>query len=406
MNLAVWAERNGVARVSAYRWFHAGLLPVPAQRVGRLIVVDGPVLEESRRGRTVVYARVSSADQRSDLDRGVARVMAWATTRQLAVDKVVSEVGSALNGHRRKFLALLRDPAVTRIVVGHRDRFCRFGSEYVQAALAARGRELVVVDSAEVGDDLVRGMTQILTLMCARLSGKRAAQNRAKARPCRCGRGRGGSLMARFEVPEGWCVQALRFTLDPTEGQARALARHFGARRKAYNWTVATVKAGIEAWHVSGVGTDKPSLPVLRKWWNTVKNEVCVNAETGQVWWAECSKEAYADGIGGAVDGYWNWQNSRSGKREGKTMGFARFKKKGRDQDRVTFTTGAMRVEPDRSRHTAPALVLQDGLVRVAAGGRRPLVPVVENLSRLPACAGHRVGRKMAMRRLFGHPPA
>jgi hypothetical protein len=73
------------------------------------------------------------------------------------------------NGHRCKFLALLRDPAVTRVVVEHRDRFCRFGSEYLQAALAAQGRELVVVDSAEVDDDLVRDMTEILTSMCARL---------------------------------------------------------------------------------------------------------------------------------------------------------------------------------------------------------------------------------------------
>jgi putative transposase len=39
--------------------------------------------------------------------------------------------------------------------------------------------------------------------------------------------------MTKFEVPEGWTVQAFRFTLDPTEGQARSLARHFGARRKA-----------------------------------------------------------------------------------------------------------------------------------------------------------------------------
>jgi len=67
---------------------------------------------------------------------------------------------------------------VTRTVAEHRDRFCRFGSDYVQAAFAAQGRELVVVDSAEVDDDLVRGMTEILTSMCARLYGKRAAQNR------------------------------------------------------------------------------------------------------------------------------------------------------------------------------------------------------------------------------------
>jgi predicted site-specific integrase-resolvase len=130
MNVAAWAERDGVARVTACRWFRAGLLAVPAQRVGRLLLVNDAPAETPRRGRTAVYARVSSADPRSDLDRQVARVTAWATVQQISVDRVVAEVGSALNGHRGKFLAVLRDPAVRRIVVEHRDRFCRFGSEY------------------------------------------------------------------------------------------------------------------------------------------------------------------------------------------------------------------------------------------------------------------------------------
>lgn len=180
MNLATWAHRNGVARVTAYRWFRSGVLPVPARRVGRLILVDDPTVVMQMAGRTAVYARVSSADQKADLHRQVARVTAWASDEQIPVDKVVTGVGSASNGHRRTFLALLRDPSITRIVVEHRDRFCRFGSEYVQAALAAHGRELVVVDSSEVDDDLVRDMTEILTSMCARLYGKRAAANKAK----------------------------------------------------------------------------------------------------------------------------------------------------------------------------------------------------------------------------------
>jgi putative transposase len=173
--------------------------------------------------------------------------------------------------------------------------------------------------------------------------------------------------MARFEVPQGWTVQAFRFTLDPTEDQASSLARHFGARRKAYNWTVAALKADIEAWHATGVETAKPSLGVLRKRWNTIKNDVCVNAETGAVWWPECSKEAYADGIAGAVAAYWNWQQSRSGKRAGKGVGFPRFKRKGRDADRVCFTTGAMRVEPDRRHLTLPVI----GCVRTHENTRR-----------------------------------
>jgi predicted site-specific integrase-resolvase len=107
-------------------------------------------------------------------------VTAWVTTEQIAVDDVVTELGSALKRHRGKFLALLRDSSVMRIVLEHRDRFCRFGWEYVRAALAARVRELVVVGTAEVDDDLVGDMTEILTSMWARLYGKRAAANRAR----------------------------------------------------------------------------------------------------------------------------------------------------------------------------------------------------------------------------------
>ena len=69
---------------------------------------------------------------------------------------------------------------VTRIVVEHRDRFCRLGSEYLRTTLPAHGRELAVVDSGEVGDDLVRDMTEILASMCARLYGKHAAANRVR----------------------------------------------------------------------------------------------------------------------------------------------------------------------------------------------------------------------------------
>ena len=197
--------------------------------------------------------------------------------------------------------------------------------------------------------------------------------------------------MARLEIPDGWCVQAFRFTLDPTEEQARSLARHFGARRTAYNWTVATLKADIEAWHASGIQTQKPSLRVLRKRWNTVKDQVCVNADTGVPWWPECSKEAYADGIAGAVDAYWNWQTSRAGTRAGKRVGFPRFKRKGRDADRVSFSTGAMRVEPDRRHLTLPVI----GTVRTQENTRRIERLIANSRARVLAISVRRNGTRL-----------
>ncbi len=94
--------------MTAYRWFREGKLPVPARPAGRLILVDQPPVSAVP-GITAVYARMSSADQRSDLDRQVARVTAWAAAEGLPVGRVVTEVGFALNGKRRKLLALLRD---------------------------------------------------------------------------------------------------------------------------------------------------------------------------------------------------------------------------------------------------------------------------------------------------------
>jgi predicted site-specific integrase-resolvase len=181
VNLKEWAAATGISYVTARRQYAAGTLPVPTYRLGRLIMVGEPLTgAKADVGQVVVYARVSSSDQKSDLDRQVARVTTWATGQRLSVDGVVTEVGSAFNGHREKFVALLRDPAVTTIVVERRGRFARFGAEYVEAALSAQGRRLLVVDPAEVDDDLVRDVTEILTSLCVRVYGRRAAANRAR----------------------------------------------------------------------------------------------------------------------------------------------------------------------------------------------------------------------------------
>ena len=85
-----------------------------------------------------------------------------------------------MNGARTKARRLLSDPAVTVVVVEHRDRLGRMNTGLIEAALSASGRRLVVLDAGEVADDLVRDMTEVLTSFCARLYGRRSAKNRAK----------------------------------------------------------------------------------------------------------------------------------------------------------------------------------------------------------------------------------
>lgn len=178
MKLSTWAKKQGVTYRTAWRWFKEGTLPVAAEQTstGTILVKELPDESDS----VVLYARVSSRDQKQDLDRQILRLLQFAHAKGWPVVETVLEVGSGLNAHRPKLLKLLRNSRFKIILVEHRDRLMRFGSEYVEAALAAHGKQLAVVDPQEIKDDLAQDMIEVLTSFCARLYGRRSARNRAK----------------------------------------------------------------------------------------------------------------------------------------------------------------------------------------------------------------------------------
>jgi putative transposase len=154
-----------------------------------------------------------------------------------------------------------------------------------------------------------------------------------------------------FAVPDGWVVRGFLFEVETTRlEQPAQILQAFGARRYAHNWALAQVKANLDA------RVADPSVPPLawnlyelRKAWNQAKQEVAP-------WWRCASKEAYASGIADLVAGLHNWSNAKAGRRKGSRVGFPRFKARHRDRGRVRFTTGAMRLEPDRRHITVPVI--------------------------------------------------
>ena len=178
MKLSEWAKLQGITYKTAWKWFQDGKLPAPAEQMPTGTIIVYPV--EQSRSKVALYARVSSADQKSDLDRQIARLVLYASEKQLPISQTVTEIGSGINGNRPKLLRVLRDQSINLILVEHRDRLIRFGCEYLEAALSAQGRRLMIVDESEDRDDLVRDMIELLTSFCTRLYGKRAARNKAK----------------------------------------------------------------------------------------------------------------------------------------------------------------------------------------------------------------------------------
>jgi putative resolvase len=183
MRLKEWAAQQGIHYQTAWKWFRDGKLPVPALQTpsGTILVQSVADATPQDDGGLGLYARVSSHDQRADLDRQVSRLTQWAAAASASarVVRVEAEVASGMTGRRPKLRRLLADPAVRTVVVTHRDRLARMNAELVEAALSAHGRRLVVLDDGEVTDDLVRDMVEVLTSFCARVYGRRSARNRA-----------------------------------------------------------------------------------------------------------------------------------------------------------------------------------------------------------------------------------
>jgi putative resolvase len=157
VKLSQWARANGVGRQSASGWFLAGVLSVPArQSAAGVVLADVP---DRAAAGVAIYAPVSSSGQRRDLGRQVSRLAEYLTADGLAPAEIICGVGLGLNGHRTRLLGLLWGALVGTVVAGQ----------------------------AEVSDELVRDVGEVLAGFCAGRCGRRSAKHRAElALAARC----------------------------------------------------------------------------------------------------------------------------------------------------------------------------------------------------------------------------
>lgn len=164
-------------------------------------------------------------------------------------------------------------------------------------------------------------------------------------------------------------VQAYKYALDPTSVQVAALRSHCGAQRFAFNWGLARVKANLDQRAAEGsYDLDTAALTALVSWsayglrkdWNLTKDEVAP-------WWNANSKEAYSSGLANLATALRNWADSRQRLRNGRKVGFPRFKGK-RALPSCRFTTGALGlVDHDRRHVKLPRI----GVVRTHESTRK-----------------------------------
>jgi predicted site-specific integrase-resolvase len=178
MRLRQYAQKMGVSYKTAFRWWKAGKLDAYQLDTGTIVVRE-PAQSQEATG-VALYARVSSADQKDDLERQMQRLKDYAAAKGYPVTKIVSELASGLNDSRPKLMKVLTDTSIGVIVVEHRDRLTRFGFNYIEQLLAVQGRRLEVIFPSDTDHDLVDDFIAVITSMASRIYGRRTSKRRAE----------------------------------------------------------------------------------------------------------------------------------------------------------------------------------------------------------------------------------
>ncbi len=171
MKLSDYAKQVGISYQTAWRMWKRGELNAYQLPTGTIVVKTD---NESSLSEAIacIYSRVSSAENKSNLDAQAERLTNYAIARGYRIYKVVKEVGSGLNDNRKQLAKILVDDNYNILIVEHKDRLARFGTNYLKILLEKTGKKLEIVNEAENGkDELMQDLVSIITSFCARLYG-------------------------------------------------------------------------------------------------------------------------------------------------------------------------------------------------------------------------------------------
>lgn len=182
------AEVLGVSITTLRRWEAAGKLVAEHTAGGHrrydLAKLRPELFRAADQGKrkTIAYARVSSPDQKDDLERQQQLLQRYCTRQGWTFD-VVADLGSGVNYHKKglkRLVSDMLDGQVGRLVITHKDRLLRFGAELVFAICEAKNVEVVILNQGEdtgFEEDLAKDVQEIVTVFGARLYGSRSRRH-------------------------------------------------------------------------------------------------------------------------------------------------------------------------------------------------------------------------------------
>ena len=187
INIGQAAEILGVSKSTLRRWESENKL-IPARTKGFQRRYELSQLRPHQKRkiiqekRTVAYARVSSHDQKKDLERQKEMLSLYCVSQGWKYE-VIDDLGSGMNYHKRglkKLITMILDQEIGRLVITHKDRLLRFGAELIFSICEAKKIEVVMINQgteSRFEEELAKDVLEIITVFSARLYGSRSRRN-------------------------------------------------------------------------------------------------------------------------------------------------------------------------------------------------------------------------------------
>ena len=140
------------------------------------------LLKNFNEKRAVLYARVSSSENRANLETQMERLKNYANAKGYKITDEVKEIGSGLNDNRKKLNSILENREnYDFIIVEHKDRLTRFGFNYLEAFMKSHGKGIEVInDVSNNKENLIQDFISIITSFCARIYGQRRSRRKTE----------------------------------------------------------------------------------------------------------------------------------------------------------------------------------------------------------------------------------
>ena len=185
IKLSEYAKQNGLSYMTAYRHFVSGNLKGKRLHTGTILVYwnkEEEYNEITNDNRVILYARVSSSENKSNLDSQMDRLRNYANAKGYIIINEIKEIGSGMNDKRKKLEETLKKcDKWDKIIVEHKDRLARFGVNYIQILLEKEKKELEIINEVhEEREDLTQDFVSIVTSFCTKLYGLRRTKRKTE----------------------------------------------------------------------------------------------------------------------------------------------------------------------------------------------------------------------------------